>query len=277
MRAILNEVGNYAYTAYIRCPLARSAYKVMARNLSVCADINQRLHMLEACWWWESANRRSWWFQLPRWWCGQRHTLLLILSLLDYLTTIYCLGNIPNCYETNPFLKTSDLMFKFKILLGVPAGIAGILVGFALDKFRIKYKTKLVNLGYFVLFTILFALLIKSCLVVSNKLIRFSGTVSFWSCCLPLFSWSALFFSYSFSNFSKNPELIAGFKQLFVLEPLSKFQQLLQSTILKWLKLVLLNLHRNGEKLTGNTFSNNFVSEPSKEASEIYNEEVAIA
>ena len=31
MRTILNEISDYAYTAYIRCPLARSAYKVMAR------------------------------------------------------------------------------------------------------------------------------------------------------------------------------------------------------------------------------------------------------
>ena len=31
MRTILKEIGDRAYTAYIRCPLARSAYKVMAR------------------------------------------------------------------------------------------------------------------------------------------------------------------------------------------------------------------------------------------------------
>ena len=31
MRTILNEISDYAYTSYIRCPLARTAYKVMAR------------------------------------------------------------------------------------------------------------------------------------------------------------------------------------------------------------------------------------------------------
>jgi len=62
------------------------------------------------------------------------YTLLFFLSVLDYLTTVYCLENIPNCYETNPLFKTSDVMFKFKILYGTPAGIAGVLVGFAFDK-----------------------------------------------------------------------------------------------------------------------------------------------
>ena len=31
MRAILNEISDYAYTAYIRCPLAKTSYRVMAR------------------------------------------------------------------------------------------------------------------------------------------------------------------------------------------------------------------------------------------------------
>jgi hypothetical protein len=36
------------------------------------------------------------------------------------------LENIPNAYETNPWIKTSDVTFRFKILYGIPTGIAGI-------------------------------------------------------------------------------------------------------------------------------------------------------
>ena len=104
------------------------------------------------------------------------YTLLLILSLLDYMTTIYCLENVPNCYETNPFLKTPDVMFKFKILFGVPAGIAGILVGFTLDKYRIEFNSKVIRIGYYFLLALLVALFLKSCHAVANnvdKILRY--------------------------------------------------------------------------------------------------------
>ncbi len=98
------------------------------------------------------------------------YTLLFFLSVLDYLTTIYCLENVPNCYETNPWFQTPDVMFKFKILYGVPVGVAGVLVGFAFDKIRMRYRSKPVLLGYFVLFAIIFAVFVKSCLVVANNI-----------------------------------------------------------------------------------------------------------
>jgi|Deesub1362A_J573_1020465.scaffolds.fasta_scaffold00898_15 hypothetical protein len=43
------------------------------------------------------------------------YALLFLLNILDYLTTIYCLENIPNAYEANPWVQTPEVMFKVKI------------------------------------------------------------------------------------------------------------------------------------------------------------------
>lgn len=68
--------------------------------------------------------------------------LLFILNILDYPTTIYALENIPNAYETNPWIKTPDKIFKFKILYGTPVGVAGILLAFLFEELRTRYRTK---------------------------------------------------------------------------------------------------------------------------------------
>ena len=70
-------------------------------------------------------------------------TALLILNILDYLTTIYCLENIPNAYEANPWIQTPEVMFKSKILYGIPIGIAGILLAFLFERFRTRFKARI--------------------------------------------------------------------------------------------------------------------------------------
>ena len=55
-----------------------------------------------------------------------------ILNLLDYLTTIYALTNVPNAYETNFELADPNVMFRVKminsnILIILFLGIATIL------------------------------------------------------------------------------------------------------------------------------------------------------
>jgi len=67
---------------------------------------------------------------------------LFILNILDYLTTIYCLENIPNAYEANPWIKTPDEIFRFKILYGIPVGIAGIILAFLSERLRMKFRAK---------------------------------------------------------------------------------------------------------------------------------------
>jgi len=68
---------------------------------------------------------------------------LLIFNTLDYLTTIYCLENIPNAYETNPWIKTPDEIFRFKILYGIPVGIAGIILAFLSERLRMRFRAKI--------------------------------------------------------------------------------------------------------------------------------------
>ena len=70
-------------------------------------------------------------------------TALLILNILDYLTTIYCLENIPNAYEANPWIQTPEAIFKLKILYGIPIGIAGVLLAFSFEKLRPRFKEKI--------------------------------------------------------------------------------------------------------------------------------------
>jgi len=68
---------------------------------------------------------------------------LLIFNILDYLTTIYCLENIPNAYETNPWIKTPDEIFRFKILYGIPVGITGVLLAFLSERLRMRFRAKI--------------------------------------------------------------------------------------------------------------------------------------
>ena len=70
-------------------------------------------------------------------------TLLFILNILDYLTTIYCLENIPNAYEANPWIKTPEAIFRFRILYGIPIGIAGILLAFLSEKLRTRFRAEI--------------------------------------------------------------------------------------------------------------------------------------
>ena len=95
---------------------------------------------------------------------------LFVLNVLDYLTTIYCLENIPNAYEANPRIQTPDVILRFKILYGTPIGIAGVLIGFAFDKIRIKYRSMFVYFCYFVLFAAVLAVFIKCVLAVANNI-----------------------------------------------------------------------------------------------------------
>ena len=69
--------------------------------------------------------------------------LLFILNILDYLTTIYCLENIPNAYELNPWIKTPEAVFKFKILYGTPIGIA-----FSSERLRARIRSRFVDFWY---------------------------------------------------------------------------------------------------------------------------------
>ena len=78
-------------------------------------------------------------------------TALLILNILDYLTTIYCLENIPNAYEANPWIQTPEAIFKFKILYGIPIGIAGILLAFLFERFRAESEPPPLRTGFLVL------------------------------------------------------------------------------------------------------------------------------
>ena len=70
-------------------------------------------------------------------------TLLFLLNILDYLTTIYCLENIPNAYETNPRIKTPEAIFRFKILYGIPIGVAGIFLAFSFEKLRARFRSEI--------------------------------------------------------------------------------------------------------------------------------------
>ncbi len=70
-------------------------------------------------------------------------TALLILNVLDYLTTVYALENIPNAYEANPWIQTPEAIFKFKILYGTPIGIAGVLLAFSFEKLRPRFRAKI--------------------------------------------------------------------------------------------------------------------------------------
>ena len=74
---------------------------------------------------------------------------LFVLNVLDYLTTIYALESIPNAYEANAWIKTPEAIFKFKILYGIPIGIAGVLIGFAFDKIRTKIESRFVDFWYY--------------------------------------------------------------------------------------------------------------------------------
>jgi len=66
-----------------------------------------------------------------------------ILNILDYLTTIYCLENIPNAYETNPWIKTPEEVFRFKILYCIPIGIAGILLALLFERLRARFRAEI--------------------------------------------------------------------------------------------------------------------------------------
>jgi len=68
---------------------------------------------------------------------------LFILNILDYLTTIYCLENILNAYESNPWIKTPEEIFRFKILYGIPIGVAGILLALSFEKLRARFRAKI--------------------------------------------------------------------------------------------------------------------------------------
>lgn len=70
-------------------------------------------------------------------------TALFILNILDYLTTIYALENIPSAYEANPWIKTPEAIFKFKVLYGIPTGIAGVLFAFLSEKLRAKFRAEI--------------------------------------------------------------------------------------------------------------------------------------
>jgi len=74
---------------------------------------------------------------------------LFLLNVLDYLTTIYALENIPNAYEANPWIKTPEAIFKFKILYGIPIGIAGVLLAFSFERIRTKIKSRFVDFWYY--------------------------------------------------------------------------------------------------------------------------------
>ena len=78
---------------------------------------------------------------------------LFILNVIDYLTTIYCLENIPNAYEANPWIKTPDVIFRFKILYGISIGVAGILLAFSFEKlgarFRAEIESRFVDFWYY--------------------------------------------------------------------------------------------------------------------------------
>lgn len=97
-------------------------------------------------------------------------TLLLLLNILDYLTTIYALENIPNVIETNPRMQTYEAMFRFKILYGIPSGIAGILAGFSFDELRSKYKLMFVRFYYLIMLAVVFAVFIHYVFVVVNNI-----------------------------------------------------------------------------------------------------------
>ena len=98
------------------------------------------------------------------------YALLFLLNILDYLTTVYCLENIPNAYEANPWIKTPEAIFRFKILYGIPVGIAGILIGFAFDWFRMKFRSRIVYFCYFVLFAFTFAVFIHYVVTVASNI-----------------------------------------------------------------------------------------------------------
>jgi|GEM_PF-6634573 hypothetical protein len=49
-------------------------------------------------------------------------------------------------------------------------GITGILIGFAFDKIRMKYRLRIVYLSYFVLFAFTFAVFIEYILTVADNI-----------------------------------------------------------------------------------------------------------
>ena len=83
------------------------------------------------------------WMILKRYPLTTLFTLLFLLNILDYLPTIYALENIPNAYEANPWIKTPDVIFRFKILYGIPIGIAGVLLAFSFERLGARFRAEI--------------------------------------------------------------------------------------------------------------------------------------
>ena len=95
---------------------------------------------------------------------------LVILNILDYLTTIYCLRNVPNAYETNPLLKTPKDLFKFKILYGVPIGAFSVFSAFVFDRLKRIETSRLVDYLYFLCLGLVILVLVDYVFVIAGNL-----------------------------------------------------------------------------------------------------------
>jgi hypothetical protein len=95
--------------------------------------------------------------------------LFYILNLLDYATTAYCLENIPNAREMNPWLQTPDVQFRFKILYGTPVWIAYFLIGLFFERIRLKYSSMPVRFCYLVMLVAVLTLVVQYLVTVVNN------------------------------------------------------------------------------------------------------------
>ena len=90
-----------------------------------------------------------------------------VLNLLDYLTTVYALMNVPNAYEMNFELADFDLMYRVKIINTNITIVFFLLIAMFLEK--VKNYDGFTRFMYNVQFVALVLVVIQYVLVVINN------------------------------------------------------------------------------------------------------------
>ena len=95
--------------------------------------------------------------------------IFYILNLLDYATTVYCLENIANAREMNPWFQTPDMVFKFKILYGTPIWVVYFFIGMFLERMRLKHSSVFVRFCYYAMLVAVVSVLIQYLFTTANN------------------------------------------------------------------------------------------------------------
>ncbi len=97
-------------------------------------------------------------------------TLLLalaVLNLLDYLTTVYALANVPNAYEANFELADPDLMFRVKMINTNVTIVLFLRIAVTLERF--KDYDRITKFVYYLQLTLLLLVVGSYVLTVLNN------------------------------------------------------------------------------------------------------------